>query len=224
MQKLSRHVGAGLLCAFILSGCATDKYYSEQGSGFLKDYPALHEVESKKGSPLYVWVDKDFRINNYDSVVCQPLVYFPPLQPTTQLGQNVLDDVLAGASKKSAQAIEKRKPCVISPGSHSLIFRGAITGIKTEKQGMRVYEVLPVAMIIALAQVASGHRTMETSVWFEGEFLDAATQKPMLKILRKADGSYINNASTPLEPETLTPAIDTLYDESFSDAVSPLTH
>jgi hypothetical protein len=47
------------------------------------------------------------------------------------------------------QAIAERKPLVAKPGPRSLIFRGAITGVDSSKEGLQFYEVVPVAMVVA---------------------------------------------------------------------------
>ncbi|EMJ8527146.1 DUF3313 domain-containing protein, partial [Klebsiella aerogenes] len=90
----------------------------------------------------------------------------------------------------------------------SLIFRGAITGVDTSKEGLQFYEVIPVAMIVAGTQAATGHRTMDTNLYFEGELIDAKTNKPVIKVVRKGEGKTLSNESTPLTADTLKQVID----------------
>lgn len=65
-------------------------------------------------------------------------------------------------NNKMKTAIGTRKPVVTTPGKHSLIFRGAITGVSSQKEGLQFYEVVPVALVVAGTQMATGHRTMDT--------------------------------------------------------------
>ena len=75
---------------------------------------------------------------------------------------------------KLKTAIGQRKPIVTTPGKHSLIFRGAITGVSSDKEGLQFYEVVPVALLVAGGtQMATGHRTMDTHLFFEGELIKA---------------------------------------------------
>ncbi len=83
------------------------------------------------------------------------------------------------------EAIAQRKPLVTTAGPRSLIFRGAITGVDTSKEGLQFYEVVPVALVVAGTQMATGHRTMDTRLYFEGELIDAATNKPVIKVVRQ---------------------------------------
>jgi hypothetical protein len=40
---------------------------------------------------------------------------------------------------------------------------------------------------MVVAGTATGHRTMDTNLYFEGELIDAATNKPVLKVVRKGE-------------------------------------
>ncbi|WP_241227091.1 DUF3313 domain-containing protein, partial [Escherichia coli] len=91
---------------------------------------------------------------------------------------------------------------------HHLIFRGAITGVDTSKEGLQFYEVVPVALVVAGTQMATGHRTMDTRLYFEGELIDAATNKPVIKVVRQGEGKDLNNESTPMAFENIKQVID----------------
>ncbi|HDY3065102.1 TPA: DUF3313 domain-containing protein, partial [Salmonella enterica] len=116
--------------------------------------------------------------------------------------------LLAYTNSKVKSAIEQRKPLVTTPGPRSLIFRGAITGVDTSKEGLQFYEVIPVALIVAGTQMATGHRTMDTHLYFEGELIDAATNKPVVKVVRQGEGQDLSNSSTPMAFETLKQVVD----------------
>ena len=100
------------------------------------------------------------------------------------------------------EAIAQRKPLVTTAGPRSLIFRGAITGVDTSKEGLQFYEV------VAGTQMATGHRTMDTRLYFEGELIDAATNKPVIKVVRQGEGKDLNNESTPMAFENIKQVID----------------
>ncbi|WP_080188691.1 DUF3313 domain-containing protein, partial [Salmonella enterica] len=174
-----------------LSGCASKVTQPDKYSGFLKNYSDLQETTSATGKPVLRWVDPHFNDSNYDNIVYNPITYYPVPKPTTQVGQQVLDKLLAYTNSKVKSAIEQRKPLVTTPGPRSLIFRGAITGVDTSKEGLQFYEVIPVALIVAGTQMATGHRTMDTHLYFEGELIDAATNKPVVKVVRQGEGQEI---------------------------------
>lgn len=196
---------SGLL---VLAGCASKVTKPEQYSGFLKDYSGLQETTSASGKPVMRWVDPSFNPDSYDSIVYHPVTYYPVAKPTTQIGQKTLDGVLNYTNSKLKAAAAQRKPLVTSPGAHSLIFRGAITGVSSSKEGLQFYEVIPVALLVAGTQAATGHRTMDTHLFFEGELIDAATNKPVLKVVRQGQGKDLNNENAPLTVDALKQVID----------------
>ncbi len=68
--------------------------------------------------------------------------------------------------------------------------------------------MVPVALLVAGTQMATGHRTMDTHLFFEGELIDAATNKPVIKVVRQGEGKDLNNESTPMAFETLKKVVD----------------
>lgn len=154
------------------------------------------------------WIDPNFNPANYDNIVYHPVTYYPVPKPTTQVGEKALQDILNYTNKELKQAISERKPLATTAGKRSLIFRGAITGVDSSKEGLQFYEVIPVAMIVAGTQAATGHRTMDTDLYFEAEVIDASTNKPVIKVVRKGEGKTLANENTPLTVDTLKQVID----------------
>ncbi|MGM3310156.1 DUF3313 family protein, partial [Enterobacter hormaechei subsp. steigerwaltii] len=74
--------------------------------------------------------------------------------------------------------------------------------------GLQFYEVVPVALLVAGTQMATGHRTMDTHLFFEGELIDAATNKPVIKVVRKGEGKELANENTPMGFGTLKQVVD----------------
>lgn len=199
---------AFLSAGIALTGCASKVTKPEQYSGFLKNYNELKESTSASGKPELRWIDPGYNPANYDNIVYNAITYYPTPKPTTQVGQKVLDEVRNYTDTRLKQAIAERKPLVSTPGPRSLIFRGAITAVNASQQGLQFYEVIPVAMLVAGTEAMTGHRTMDTSLYFEGELVDAKTQKPVIKIVRKGEGKTLSNDSTPMTADTLKQVID----------------
>ncbi|KTJ35777.1 hypothetical protein ASU85_24835 [Klebsiella aerogenes] len=194
-----------------LTACSNNNVTKpEHYSGFLQDYSNLQPSRTATGKPLMRWVDPNFNPQNYDSIVYNTVEYYPAPKATTQIGQNVLDQIQAYTNQKIKPALTSRKPIVEKAGPHSLIFRGAITGVSSEEEGLQFYEVIPVALVVAGTQMATGHRTMNTHLFFEGELIDATTRKPVIKVVRMEEGKSLPNKNSPLGLENLKNVIDGL--------------
>lgn len=135
-MKTSLFVKASLLCVTLaLAGCASKVTSPEKYSGFLKDYSGLQETTSASGKTVMRWVAPGFDFNQYDSLVYNPVVYYPIPKPNTQIGEKVLSGILNYTNQQLKTAAAARKPLVTTPGPRSLIFRGAITGVDSSKKG-----------------------------------------------------------------------------------------
>lgn len=199
---------AAVAAMLALTGCASKIAQPDKYSGFLKKYSDLKEANSASGKPELRWVDPHYNPANYDNIVYNPVVFYPVPKPNTQVGEKALSQILNYTNQQLKQAIGERKPIVTTAGPRSLIFRGAITGVDSSKEGLQFYEVVPVALIVAGTQMATGHRTMDTNLYFEGELIDAKTNKPVIKVVRKGEGKSLSNENTPLTAETMKAVID----------------
>ncbi|AFJ48869.1 DUF3313 domain-containing protein [Shimwellia blattae] len=201
-----------VLCSTFIAvvGCSSKVPDKEKYSGFLSDYSKLKKTESSTGKPVLRWVDPNFNPDNYDSIVYNSLIYYPTPKPSTQVGEDMLNQLLTYTDNSLKNALAKRKPLVKTPGHRSLIFRGAITGVSSTNEGLQFYEVLPVTLLVAATQMATGHRTMETHLFVEEELIDASTHKPVLQVVRLGEGKDIRNQSTPMNLANLKPVIDNL--------------
>lgn len=201
---------AAVAALFLLAGCSSKVAEPEQYSGFLKDYSNLKETTSSSGKTELRWVDPNYNPSNYDNIVYTPIVYYPELKPTTQMGKQVLDQILNYTNQQMKMALQERRPLVTTAGPRNLIFRGAITSVTANKEGLQFYEVLPLTLVVAGTQAVTGHRTMDTNLFFEGELIDARTKQTVMKVVRKGEGKDLANENTPITADTVKQVIDTM--------------
>ena len=193
-----------------LAGCASSLPEPEKYSGFLKDYSGLQEATSDSGKAVMRWVDPDFKGSHYDSIVYHPVIYYPEPKPTTQIGTDALAALLNYTNIHVKEAVQSHKRLVTQPGAHSLIFRSAISAVDSSKEGLQFYEVVPIALVIAGTQIITGHRTMNTHLYYEAELIDATTGKPMIRVVRKGTGEDLSNETKLITVATMKQAVDDL--------------
>jgi hypothetical protein len=95
-------------------------------------------------------------------------------------------------------------------GSNPLILRAAITGVSASNEGMKWYEVVPIAAVVGATQAATGHRDQDTNLFIEAEFIDAKTNQTVAKAVRKVFGSQLSNESQKITTKDFKAAIDKL--------------
>ena len=205
-------VGAAL-AALMLGGCTSKVTEREQYSGFLPNYNNLQEVETPSGGTAMRWVSPSWNANAYDTVVFNKLELYPAPKPDERVNQQTLSEIQNYMSSK-AKATLGQKYRVVSTtapaGSKPLIMRAAITGVSAETEGMKWYEVVPVAAVVGSVSAATGHRDQDTTLFLEAEFIDAKTNQTVAKVVRKVFGSTLENSSEKITAKDFKVAIDKL--------------
>lgn len=184
------------LCSLLIAGCTSKVTEKEQFSGFLPSYVGLQEVTSPSGHPVLRWVAPDFKPSAYDTVVFDRLQLYPKPKPDERVNMQTLQQIQAFASDSVNSVLAQKYRVVptiqsVPSGSRAMIMRTAITGVTASNEGMRWYEVVPIAAVVGATQAATGHRTQDTELYVEAEFVDATSGKPLAKVVRKIFGTTL---------------------------------
>ncbi|MDH4608311.1 DUF3313 domain-containing protein [Pseudomonas sp. BN102] len=185
--------GGALAAAMMMAGCTSQTASTEQYSGFLSSYADLKEVKTSTGHTVLRWTAPNFNPKNYSALLYQPVKFYPQPKPTEQINDQTLTALLQYTNEQLSQAMASRLPPTTTAGPGTLIFRGAITGVDTSTEGLKPYEVIPIALVVAGAMTATGHRDQNTELFLEGEFIDGATNQPVARVVRKGFGKSLDN-------------------------------
>lgn len=204
-------VGGVIAAVLLLNGCTSKTVNQSQYSGFLSSYDGLQSAETAGGQKVLRWVDPTFNVANYDKLIFQPVRFYPTPQTTDRIGQPTYDELLKYANGRLSEALSQRFQLVgFSSGPRTLEFRGAITGVSAETEGLKPYEVIPVALVLAGAMTATGERDQDTELFLEGELVDTSTGKPVLRVVRKGFGKTLSNDRQAIGFADLKPVVDEL--------------
>ncbi|MET0778037.1 MAG: DUF3313 domain-containing protein [Pseudomonas mandelii] len=203
------------LTSLLLGGCTSKVTEKDQYSGFLTDYNNLQQVTTTSGETAMRWVSPSWNPNAYDTVVFNKLELYPAPKPTERVNRQTLDELQSYMTSKAKGVLGQKYRVVSSEqsapaGSKKLIMRAAITGVNAENEGMKWYEVVPVAAVVGGVAAASGHRDQDTTLFIEAEFKDARTNETVAKVVRKVFGSTLSNASQEITAKDFKVAIDKL--------------
>ena len=200
------------LASLVLGGCTSKITQKEQYSGFLPDYNSLQEVTTPSGGKAMRWVSPSWNANAYTTVVFKQLELYPAPQPNERVNRQTLDQLQAYMSDNAKNVLSQKYRVVstfeptVAP-SQILVLRAAITGVTAFNEGMKWYEVLPVAAAIGATEAATGHRDQDTELYIEGELIDASSGQTMAKVVRKLLGEQVRNASQPITANNFKAAI-----------------
>ena len=215
-MNLSRNLLVGAaLAGLMLSGCTSKVTEKDQYSGYLSNYNNLEEVTTTSGEKAMRWISPSWNPNAYDTVAFNKLELYPAPKPDERVNRQTLDELQSYMTSK-AKGVLGQKYRVVSTvsaapaGSKPLILRAAITGVSASNEGMKWYEVVPIAAVVGATQAATGHRDQDTNLFIEAEFIDARTNQTVAKVVRKVFGSQLSNESQKITTQDFKAAIDKL--------------
>lgn len=206
-----------LFAALMLAGCGSkDITRPEQYSGFLSDYSRLQPATSATGQPVMRWIAPGVRLDNYRYMQVRSMGFYPAPKPTEQINNSTLAELEAYSREQIREAFSRRFE-ILEPGAQprpdTLILRAAITGVDTRAEGLKAYEVIPIALVVAATTSASGARDRETELFLEAELLDATTGQPVLQVVRKGYGQQLKNREEQVTLDTLKGVIDAVVSD-----------
>lgn len=215
MAKLYKSMVGCALSAILLSGCVSTVTKKEQYSGYLDRYDVLKPAISASGAPTLRWVSPRFKPATYDTVVFDQVDLYPAPKATDRVSLQALAQLQKNASQATKNALSERYRVVnsfqpIPATAHSLILHAAITGVSASNEGMKWYEVIPVAAVVGSLSAATGHRDQNTELYLEAILIDGSTNEPVVRVVRKVFGKSIDNASTQISASDFSQAIYSL--------------
>lgn len=207
-----------LSSTLLIAGCASKVTTPDQYSGFLADYSQLQPATSPTGQPVMRWTAPGLNLNSYRHLLVESIAFHPQPSPTAQISDKTLSELEKYLSTQVKGAFSKRfqvhdlssSQQAAVPAAQTLILRAAITGVSSQTEPLKAYEVIPIALVAAAAMSASGKRDQQTELFIEAELLDASTGKPVLQVVRKGYGKTLENKQEQVTMATLKSVVDGL--------------
>ncbi|BBP71068.1 hypothetical protein PHLH6_30720 [Pseudomonas sp. Seg1] len=207
-MKLAVMMGTLCIATLGVVGCSSKTVAPDEYSGFLKDYSQLKEAKSPSGAEVMRWIDPKVDINKFTSVYIEPTQLYPKPQPTTKIPQQTLNGITSYYDQALKREIGKSLPLAAGPGPGVIVVRAAITAVSSKTEGLKPYEVIPIALVAAAVSTASGIRDQETTLATEAVFLDGGNNKVVAQVVRKGTGKPLENDSQVMKANDVKGVID----------------
>lgn len=169
-MNLASMIGTVCIASLALMGCASKVTQPNEYSGFLGDYSRLKEEKSPSGAEVMRWVDPKIDLAKYSRVYIEPTQLYPKPQPTVKIPAATLAGITSYYDQALKREAGKSLPLATSPGPGVLVVRAAITAVSSKTEGLKPYEVIPIALVAAAVSTASGIRDQETTLGTEAVF------------------------------------------------------
>ncbi|AUM70204.1 DUF3313 domain-containing protein [Pseudomonas fluorescens] len=207
-MKFSSMIGTVCIASLALAGCSSKVTQPDEYSGFLGDYSRLKEEKSPSGAEVMRWVDPKIDPRKYTHLYIEPTQLYPKPQPTVKIPAATLYGITAYYDQALKREAGKSLPLASSPGPGVLVMRAAITAVGSKTEGLKPYEVIPIALVAAAVSTASGIRDQETTLGTEAVFIDGGNNAVVAQVVRKGTGKPLSNESQVMKPDDVKGVID----------------
>lgn len=207
-MKLGLMISTLCIASIGVVGCASKVTQPDEYSGFLKDYGKLQEAKSPSGVEVMRWVDPKLNLGRYTAVYIEPTQFYPQPQATTKIPQATLNGIKAYYNEALKRELSKSMPLANGPGPGTIVVRAAITAVSSKAEGLKPYELIPIALVAAAVNTASGGRDEETTLGTEAVFLDGDTNQVVAQVVRKGTGKELENDAQVMKPADVKNVID----------------
>ncbi|HEX6733286.1 MAG TPA: DUF3313 domain-containing protein [Azonexus sp.] len=174
-------------------------------SGFMSEatYASLQEFQSPSGLKVRRWIAPGAMLGQYEAVLLEPSVFYPVPQSTDQLSMATLKQIVAYLDEALRRELQGVIRLADEPGPKTLRFRPAITAVAARNEGLKAYQLIPVAFILT-----RGQTTKRAALAVEYEVLDTATNQLVAAGMRLGEGKELKTMKDTLTLEQMKPAID----------------
>ena len=219
MSALTRYTSLGALLAilcFAVAGVSAAEDEATKVSGYLGPdiYAMLEEVEIREGLKTKRWIGPKLSFANYKTVLIEPVILYPEPEPGPQVSKETLEAVVAYLTEKLSEKIGAVLNLASEPGPDVLSLQAAITGVSIETEGMKAYEVVPVAAIFGGLKAMTGTRDREVIAFIEVKLSDSVTGEVVGAAVRRIEGENLEGKKEQLKLEHLQKNLDSASDDA----------
>jgi hypothetical protein len=188
-------------------GCKTTE---PKGSGFLYDYSKLQPDYMDEKGAMY-WQDPGVSLKKYKKFMIDPVSFYIPPEMKSE-GETVNPDVannltvylgtaVAKMLKKDFRMVDKAGPDVGR-------LRIAITSIDVDRKGLKVYNLVPAALVLTGVGEATGIRDSIAVLSMEGEILDSLTGQRVAAVVQTKGNDVPVKSEQELSASQAYPTLD----------------
>jgi len=207
----------------LLAGCASNAPTKENYSGYLGSYQDLKEVEGPEGEKFLRYTSPMFTPANYHAVMIEKVEFYPKPEPTEQLSQETIDKIGSYLTDTLRQKIGEKVKVEDRPDPGVVKLNVAITGVAGEKEGLKPYQIIPVAFVITMASRGVSGTPEEAKLVVEARATDSITGTTLLKVVRVGTGEGLEKnteGERMISLESVKPLIDRWAEEVAATATT----
>ena len=159
------------------------------------------------------WISPSLSLANYKRVLIEPAVLYPEPEPTPQVSAETLRQIEEHLNKGVRKRVGEVLQLTDTPAPDVVRIEPAVTGVVIKTQGMKAYEVLPVAAVFGGAKAAAGKRKQDVRVFMEVRISDSKSGELLGMVVRTVEGEPLKGKKDELELDDVEDDLNTVTDD-----------
>ena len=212
--------------AFMAAGAASAADDEVGNSGFLGDdavYAKLEKIKTRGGKEGHRWVGPSLNAANYNSVLVDDVVLYPAPEPSAQVSEETLKKISSYLTEELKEKVGAVVSMAEAPGTQVLQIQAAVTGVEIKTEGMKAYEVIPVAAIFSAAKAAAGKRKRDVYVRVEVRLVDSTSGELVGAATRRIEGKELKGKKDQLGLQDMQESLDQATDDAADEMTELLS-
>jgi len=208
----------------LLAGCATN--YEGPRSGYLppEDYTMVHKETAPSGGDRYAYFSGTFNPTNYHALIIDPLQYYPAPEPNQFVTGDTLVQIQIYADESLRRKIGAKVRLVNTPGPGVARWSTALTAVGAEKQSLKPYQYIPVALVVTGAKAAAqGGLPIDSDIAFESQIVDSVTKDVLAIDIRGGTGATVQYSEEKQQGHVTLDDVKKLIDTWTDSAAEQVT-
>ena len=160
------------------------------------------------------WIGDGLSVSNYQKMIIDPVQLYPKPEPSEQVSEATLADISAYLTKALKTKVGTVMELTDKPGSNVLRMQAAVTGVVVKTEGMKAYEVIPIAAVFGAAKAATGTRDMDVRVRIEARLVDSVSGELQGMMLRVIEGEQLKGKKDQLTLDDVRGSLDNASDDA----------
>jgi len=199
-----------------VSGAGVMAAEKSKSSGFLS--PAieanLKQDKLPDGRKLVRWRDAQMNRKNYQSIMVDPIIFYPAPHPGPQISSSTLEAIGQHLTYTLRQKIGAKVKVVDEAGPGVLRLQAAITAVTAEAEGMSAVDVLPVMFVFSAASSAAGTKKEDVTAMVEFRVTDSVSGENRAAAKMKLEGKQLKGKKDKLQLQDLQKELDSAASDS----------
>lgn len=192
-----------------VSGAGVMAAEKSKSSGFLS--PAieanLKQDKLPDGRKLVRWRDSQLNRKNYQSIMVDPVIFYPSPHPGPQISSSTLEAIGQHLTYTLRQKIGAKVKVVDEAGPGVLRVQAAITSV-TAEAGLSGLDVIPIHLLFSAASSAAGTKKEDVTAMVEFRITDSVSGENRGAAKMKLEGKQLKGKKDKMQLEDLQKALD----------------